>query len=312
MSISRYGKSWPLIIKTGKRICSFFLPVVFILLLTGCVESNEKTVHNLSADKKVIDIINHPTFEGFGRFLFPTERGLPRIEMRLDEIGSLLPYHSNVKIDAVMEVIAYMMDEAESGKTIFYDIYTDEEKRSDPTKENAGLFFFRGEPNAPFAVICAGGGFSYVGSIHESFPLALELSKKGYNAFAIQYRTGGASIACEDLAAAISFIFANSEELEVNTQNYSLWGGSAGARMVAYLGSYGPAAYGGDNLPRAGTVVMLYTGHSDYTTCIPGFCNENAENQHKHRILASLYNECVTMLHHFVVRPRELILQGFT
>ena len=240
-----------------------FLLVIFALVLAGSGEGN--ATPSVSIDTRVIEVINYPAFEGFSRFLFPTERGMPRAEMRVDGIGSLLPFHSNINAETTIKVINHMLNEASSGKTIFYDIYTDEEKQSDRTKENTGLFFFRGEPNASFAIVCAGGGFSYVGSIHESFPLALELSKKGYNAFAIQYRTGGASVACEDLAAAISFIFANSEELEVSTENYSLWGGSAGARMAAYLGSYGPAAFGGDDLPRAGAVVMLYTGHSDYT-----------------------------------------------
>lgn len=82
---------------------------------------------------------------------------------------------------------------------------------------------------------------------------------------ALQYRTGGADVACEDLAAAISFIFEHAKELQVDTDGYSLWGGSAGARMAAYLGSYGPGAFGGDDLPQAGTVIMQYTGHSDYT-----------------------------------------------
>ena len=35
--------------------------------------------------------------------------------------------------------------------------------------------------------------------------------------------------------------------------------------MAAYLGSYGAAAYGGDDLPRPSVVVMQYTAHSDYT-----------------------------------------------
>ena len=30
-------------------------------------------------------------------------------------------------------------------------------------------------------------------------------------------------------------------------------------------GSYGPAAFGGDDLPRPGAVIMQYTGQSDYT-----------------------------------------------
>lgn len=35
--------------------------------------------------------------------------------------------------------------------------------------------------------------------------------------------------------------------------------------MAAWLGSYGTAAFGEEELPRAGTVVIQYTGHSDYT-----------------------------------------------
>ena len=34
--------------------------------------------------------------------------------------------------------------------------------------------------------------------------------------------------------------------------------------MAATLASYGPASYGGDNASKPSTVVMQYTGHSDY------------------------------------------------
>lgn len=121
----------------------------------------------------------------------------------------------------------------------------------------------------PRSGICnAGGGFAYVGAMHDSFPHALELSKKGYNAFALIYRPG-AQTACEDLARAISFVFAHAEELAVDTDCYSLRGGSAGGRMSAYLGSYGTAAFGGDDLPKPGAVVMQYTGHSEYSEADP-------------------------------------------
>ena len=225
----------------------------------------EDELPTVAAQSRVVDIINLPDFDEFGRFLFPTERGMPDSSMQLSAIGSLLPYHNHIDTDTTLDVINEMLRMVRDGDTIFYEIYSDEEKEADPTKENTGLFFFRGETDAPFAVISAGGGFSYVGSIHESFPHALELSRRGYNAFALQYRTGGADVACEDLARAISFIFTHATELRVNTDGYSLWGGSAGARMAAYLGSYGPAAFGGDDLPRPGTVVMQYTGHTDYT-----------------------------------------------
>lgn len=66
----------------------------------------------------------------------------------------------------------------------------------------SGLIF-RGEPGAKTAIVDAGGGFAYVAAMHDSFPQALELSKKGYNAFALIYRPG-ADTACEDLARAIA------------------------------------------------------------------------------------------------------------
>ena len=143
-------------------------------------------------------------------------------------------------------------------------VYTEEEKAEDPDKADTGLFFFKGDPGAKFAVCNAGGGFAYVGAMQDSCPHALEISKRGYNAFALIYRPG-AQTACEDLARAISFIFEHAEELEVDTKGYSFWGGSARARMAAWLGSYGPAAFGGDDLPQPSAVIMQYTGHSDYT-----------------------------------------------
>ncbi len=224
----------------------------------------ENGIH-LKTSSTIRDVVNHPAFEGFGQFILPLDRRRYDMNLPLENIASLLPYHSNVDPNAAVNTINYMIDEVDSGETIFYDFYTDQEKQSAPTKESTGLFFFRGEPRAPFAIVSPGGGFSYVGSIHEGFPLAIQLTEEGYNAFVVQYRTGGAKIACEDLAAAISFVFANAENLEVGTENYSLWGGSAGARMAASLGSYGPVAFGGDELPRPATIVMLYTGHSAYT-----------------------------------------------
>lgn len=87
----------------------------------------------------------------------------------------------------------------------------------------------------------------------------------GYNAFSIQYRTGGAQVACEDLAQAIDFIMRHAGELQVSTEDYSLWGGSAGARMAAYLGSYSTQGFIDVENPRPAAVIMGYTGHADYT-----------------------------------------------
>lgn len=219
------------------------------------------TSNPYTSDSKISDVVNDPVFGDYGRLIFPVDEGYYSGETLTD---LRLTWYSNIDVNKTVEIVNYMKSQAQNGNVIFYDIYTDAEKAADPDKADTGLFFFKGDKDAPFAVCNAGGGFAYVGAMHDSFPHALELSKKGYNAFALIYRPG-AQTACEDLARAISFIFENADKLGVSTDCYSVWGGSAGARMAAYLGTYGPAGFGGDDLPKPGAVIMQYTGHSEYS-----------------------------------------------
>ena len=145
--------------------------------------------------------------------------------MRLRDVGSLLPYHTHVDPATVVGGLNHMIDDVNNGKTVFYEFYTDEEKQEQRARSNTGLFFFRGRPGAPFAVISPGGGFSYVGSVHEGFPYAVAISKQGYNAFVLRYRAGsGGAVATRDLAAAISYVFRNAKALGVGTEGYSVVG----------------------------------------------------------------------------------------
>ena len=231
--------------------------------------SRTSAVH-LRVDDTVGDMLRHPAFAGFGRLLLPWDDRRVDRAMRLREIGSLLPYHTHVDPAVVVSSLNRMIDDAGAGRTVFHDFYTDAEKEADPSRRNAGLFFFRGRPGAPFAVIAPGGGFAYVGSVHEGFPYAVEITKRGFNAFVLKYRAGqGGRAATEDLAAAMTFIFRNADTLGVTTAGYSLWGSSAGARMAASIGSHGTARFGGASLTRPSAVVLLYTGHSDLAPAEP-------------------------------------------
>jgi acetyl esterase/lipase len=190
--------------------------------------------------------------------------------MPLARIGSLLPYHSHVDPETVAGALNRMIDEATGGQTVFYRFYSEAERQEEPAREDTGLFFFRGRPGAPFAVISPGGGFSYVGSVHEGFPHAAAIGDKGYNAFVLRYRARhGEAVATRDLAAAVSYVLRNAESLGVGTAGYSLWGSSAGARMAAAIGSHGVGRYGGGDLPGPSAVVMAYTGHSDHSSAEP-------------------------------------------
>jgi acetyl esterase/lipase len=234
----------------------------------GGVSAN-RTGH-LGPDSTIGDILRHRAFEGFGRLLLPWDDRAYDENLRLTRIGSLLPYHSHVDPETVSSALNRMIDDATAGQTVFYRFYSETEMRQQPAKSNTGLFFFRGRPGAPFAVVSPGGGFSYVGSVHEGFPYAEAISRKGYNAFVLKYRAGkGGTVATQDLAAAVSFILANAGKLGVSATGYSLWGSSAGARMAAAIGSHGLAKYGGADSPRPSAIVMAYTAHSDYSSAEP-------------------------------------------
>lgn len=216
-----------------------------------------------TADTKVWDVIDDPAFEGYGRLLFPADKNISD-NLTLGDVGDILTWYSYVNPDRTVSIVNELRERAVSGEQIFYDIYTEEEKKADPDKGNTGLFYFKGTPGEKFAITNAGGGFMYVAAMHDSFPHAQELSKKGYNAFALIYRPG-AQTACEDLSRAVAFIHEHAEELEVDVADYSLWGGSAGARMAAWVGTYGTAAFGQADYPGPGAVIMQYTGLSEVT-----------------------------------------------
>lgn len=221
---------------------------------------------HLTTNNYVNDIVNHNAFKGFGELLLPRDNNSGYYSTQLSNVGLLMPYHSHIDPNTVIGAINHMIDEVRNGRTIFYDFYTGEQKQLDQSKKNTGIFFFRGQPDAPFAIVCPGGGFNYVGSLHEGFPLAQRISELGLNAFVLRYRFGNEQWATEDLAAAIGYIFRNSETLKLSTKDYSAWGGSAGARMVGNIALEGMSAYGGGNLPKPATAVIAYTGQASYSS----------------------------------------------
>jgi hypothetical protein len=205
------------------------------------------------------EIINLPAFQKFGRLLFPVNRPI-HSSMTLKELSSsnIYLWYSHIDVCKTVEIIQTLYNHVRD-HTIFYNIYSKEERLKDPSKKDTGLFFFKGNDYAPFAICNAGGGFVYVGAMHDSMPHALKLSQKRYNAFALIYRVDHPY---KDLARAISFIYDHSDELKVDKNHYSLWGGSAGARMAATLGNKKTLeSYLGKDIPQADAVTMQYTGY---------------------------------------------------
>lgn len=249
------------------------LAFVLVSLLTACTDpvagstgSNPPepmaTPALFSRTSLISDVMSDPVFGDYGRLIFPVQHsywsGSTLEQLRLT-------YYNHIDPDMTVEIVNYMKRQALSGEPVFLDIYTEAEKQADPEKRNTGLFFFKGKAGAPFAICNAGRAFAYVGAMHDSFPHALKLSRHGYNAFALIYRPDEAY---EDLARAIAVLHDNAGRLGIDADSYSLWGGSAGARMAATLGNsrYLYQLTGRSDLPQASTVIMQYTG---YTSASP-------------------------------------------
>ena len=214
-------------------------------------------------NSKVSDVINDDSFKNFGRLIFPLNRRIPE-NMTLNDVGDIYIWYNNINPDKTVEIVNYMKKHADSGREIFFNIYSEEEIAKNPILKNVGLFFFKGNDNSKFAIVNAGGGFSYVGAMQDSFPQALELSKNGYNAFALIYRPDSRD-AMKDLSRAVGFIHENSNALNVDVNDYSVWGGSAGARMTAWISTYGTGQFGEKPYPKPCSVIMQYTGLSEVT-----------------------------------------------
>lgn len=265
----------------GSQILIGILMGLCVCILTACgrveKERSETAVQGAEAtlqqtaipenyyteNSKVTDVMRDPTYGDYGHLIFPVDIAISE-DLELKDVEDILPWYSEVNPKKTVEIVNYMKERVTDGEQIFYDIYSEEEKEADPAKEDTGLFFFRGDPGAKTAIVNAGGGFMYVAAMHDSFPQALELAKNGYNAFALIYRPG-ADTACEDLARAIAYLHEHAQELQIDMTDYSLWGGSAGARMAAWLGSYGTAYFGEEEYPAPAAVIMQYTGLSSVT-----------------------------------------------
>ncbi|HJA47299.1 MAG TPA: alpha/beta hydrolase [Candidatus Limosilactobacillus excrementigallinarum] len=200
-------------------------------------------------------------FKSSGRLLFPIDRSFyPNESLEQISNNSHYIWYSNLRATKTVEILNYLANEQKTHQ-IFYPIYSEGEIVEQPSRANTGLYFFRGKVGAPYTINNAGGGFAYVAAMQDSFPHALEISKHGYNAFALIYRPTNPY---EDLAQAICFIEDHAEELGVDPYHYSLWGGSAGARMAAELGNK-EVLYqltSRSDIPQADAIIMQYTGFS--------------------------------------------------
>lgn len=121
-------------------------------------------------------------------------------------------------------------------------------------------FVIRDGKTHPFAVICPGGGYQMVCSFIEGVPIAKRLNEQGISAFIVYYRVREKArfpAPQDDLARAVREVLEKAEEYQLDTENYSVWGSSAGGHLAASFGTenMGYVKYG---LPKPQVMVLIY------------------------------------------------------
>lgn len=148
----------------------------------------------------------------------------------------------------------------ERGDGFAFELYSQEERGQDKSKNEAALFRFHAQDGAPYALVLAGGAYMSVCSIVEGFPVAAALNEWGYNAFVLVYRHGKENpfpAPVEDLQRAVRMIGENAQKWRVSPENYAVFGFSAGGNLAAQFGTAN-VGYAAAGLGRPAMLALCY------------------------------------------------------
>lgn len=129
-----------------------------------------------------------------------------------------------------------------------------------PKKYQLTEFLIPDGDKKPFALILPGGGYKMVCSFVEGLPYAKELNKQGYAAFVLRYsvkKNAKYPAPIEDVARAVRYLADNADRLNVDINNYTIWGSSAGGHLACCFSS-SKIGYKKYNLPKPSATILAY------------------------------------------------------
>ena len=112
----------------------------------------------------------------------------------------------------------------------------------------------------PVAFLVPGGGYYMVSGFIEGSPIATKLNELGVSAVIVYYRVKKKALypaPLEDLAKAIREVFTRADEYGIDKENYSIWGGSAGAHLAGAFGTKN-MGYPNYGLPKPKALILSY------------------------------------------------------
>ncbi len=112
----------------------------------------------------------------------------------------------------------------------------------------------------PTAIICPGGAYGMVCSYVEGEPFAKKLNRMGIHALVLYYHVREKALypaPQNDLARAVREAHEKAEVWNLDMENYSVWGSSAGGHLAASFGTE-IMGYPKYCLPKPGAMVLIY------------------------------------------------------
>lgn len=95
-----------------------------------------------TSDTEVTQVINDPAFKGFGRLLFP----LDSYFWSGNTLGNLrFIYYSHMDSNMTVDILNTLKERSEKGEKIFFDIYSEEEKKRNPQFKRNRIILFQRE-----------------------------------------------------------------------------------------------------------------------------------------------------------------------
>jgi hypothetical protein len=116
---------------------------------TLTAQAGEAGVRHLGLGSTLGELLRHPAFAGYARRLLPRDDVAIDDALPIERIGSLLPYHSHVVPDVVLDALNYLIDEVGRGTPVFHELYTPAEQQGIQRRQAPPSSFSAAGPARP-------------------------------------------------------------------------------------------------------------------------------------------------------------------
>lgn len=257
------------------RTKAIFLPALFGLWRTPVVKpeayyETPQTFRPASAKDRMCFFMQHPAFGGFHHMFFNAEDPVQNAIAPARYAAFMKAQGRSSQLDASVKALNYLIEQVQAKKAwLISGLYPETEIKQDPYKARLTGMFYQGDPGKPLAVIVPGGGFISNVTDCEGYPVAMKLHQMGYSALVVSYPVGKqlgeteqqkqGEAACRQMVQVIRFLKDRQQELQIDLEDYAIFGFSAGGMMTTAFSFAGyPDCCHQHGLPRPKVICPIY------------------------------------------------------